>query len=304
MAGEIALMYIKDALPELHKRVLRGEGRRVTGIVQGRPDDSKIEIDTFGERVVERIILRDNLPIRVYSEHADPFIGAVKRAKIKGGMDPFDNSSQYLRGLPTPVFSCFSEYNSRGNPLAGVVADLRAAKVYLSILGKNVVIDDFLNGSAPRPIHKSDRTTIKDVGITIASYTGSKEYALQFYSDFDEDEGKIKINFGKMIKDMDRKGRTYADGGAFIYALLAEGVVDAYVMRNEPISEIAPGAALALTAGCVLWCVDKNGKIRDYRFNPKKFRDEVYLFITAGTPELAREIYDYYFKYRDKRMAA
>ncbi len=310
IAGEANLLFIKSLLYKskkgsplsLRDKVLQWVGTRTIGAVEGRPDDDEIEIDSVGEENFKSIVKNNRYPIRVNSEHSS--YGPQRGIKIRAAQDPYDNSSQYKRRLPVPVFSCLSEYDLDGNPVGGTIVNIRDAKVYLSINGRNCVIDNFLDGTPPRAISKSNKTTIKDPNITIASYTGSAEYAMQFYSSFDEDEGKFKVNFGNMIKDMDRKGRTYADGGAFIYALLAEGVIDAYVMRNEPISEIAPGAALAQTAGCTLWCIDEKGNIENYKFDHKKFRQEVHLFITAATPELAKEIYDYYFKYRDEAVAA
>ncbi len=316
LAGTANLLYIKSLLYKtpLHKqkdenvvfslreKVLLKIGTKTVGEVEGRPDDDEIEIDRVGEENFKSIVYSGRYPIRVTSEHSEygPLIGF----KIRVSQDPLDNSSQYKRGLPTPVFSCLSEYDLEGNPLGGVTVNIREGKVYLSINGLNYVIDNFQKGTTPRLIKKSERTTVKDPEITIASYTGSPEYAMQFYSSFNEEDGSLDVNFGKMIKDMERKGRTYADGGAFIYALLAEGVVDAYVMRNEPISEIAPGAALAITAGCTLWCVNEKGEIEDYKFDHSKFREDVFLFIAASTPELAKEIYDYYFEYHGTALAA
>ncbi len=303
LAGEESLLYTKEVLPGLRESVLARKGLVVVRGVKGRLDDDEIEVDSFGEIVRKKLLKREGYPIRAYSEHST--FGVLRRdAKILSAGDPLDNTSQLLRDLPTSVFNCHFNYDLDGNPLSGSIIDIRLAMAYLSLLGKNCVVDNFLEGSTPRSIHKSERTSIKDPRITIASYTGSPEYALKFYTDFDEKGNKVENNFARMVRDMDRKGRTYADGGAFIYALLASGAVDAYVMRDEPNSEIAAGAGFAQVAGCTLWCVDKKGNIEDWKFDPRKFRQNVYLFIAAGTQKLAKEIYDYYFKYKDEVLVA
>ena len=279
VAGNIALSYIKESLPQLHIAVSRGIGKNVVGSVIGRPEDEEIGIDKIGENVITGIIERENLPLQVYSEHADPFIGPIEGAKLRAALDPFDNSSEYKRGLPTPVFTCMSLYDLDSNPLAGVIANLETNKVYLSIEGKNYVIDDFLKGTPPRRIFKSERKSIRDEGATIAMYTGSNQYSRL-----------INSQFRDMIDSMHIKGRTFANGGAFIYGPLAEGSVDAYVMPREPREEIDAGFAAAHFANMTSVIVHKDGRRESYRFDPGKYREEVDLFVCASTPELAEEI--------------
>ncbi len=299
LATDVNLRFVQAILktdktgknPSLRDMVLNRVGTRSVGDVENRPDDDEIEIDRVGEDALRKIIEANSLPVRVFSEHS--YFGPQRGFVLRAAQDPLDNSSQFKRNLPTSVYSCLSEYDLQGNPIGSVIVDIREAKAYISMDGKNCVIDNVLQGTSPRAIYKSERKSISDPDITIASYTGSPEYGLKFYAELDQ-----------IPKTMDRKGRMYADGGAFIYGLLAEGVVDAYVMRNEPISEIAPGAAMAQAAGCVLWCVDEKGRITDYKFDQSKFRKDVFLFIAAGTQELATEIYNCYFSDEDQPLAA
>jgi len=283
IAGNIALSYIKESLPQLHIAVSKGIGRNVVGSVIGRPEDEEIGIDKIGENVITGIIERENLPLQVYSEHADPFIGLREGAKLRAALDPFDNSSEYKRGLPTPVFTCMSLYDLDNNPLAGAIANLETNKVYLSIEGKNYVIDDFLKGTPPRRIFKSERKSIRDEGATIAMYTGSNQYS-----------SLINSQFRDMINNMHIKGRTFANGGAFIYGPLAEGAVDAYVMPREPREEPDAGFALAHFANLTSLIVHKDGRRELYKFDPSKYHEEVDLFVSAATPQLANEIIDFY----------
>ncbi len=151
--------------------------------------------------------------------------------------------------------------------------------------------EEFEKSQAREPerikISKSDRITLKDRESTLASFVGENEYSLEFFADFKA-----------LIKDMHRKGYLYPGGGAFIYGLLASGAVDAYVMRNEPLSEIIPGLPLALTAGCTVVSVNEDGSYQEFKFDPNALKENhklysegvVPLFIAAATPEIRDEI--------------
>lgn len=283
LAGGIALTYVKESLPTLHRMVLEGRGRKVVGMVEARPEDDMIEIDSYGEGVIQEIIERDRLPLQVYSEHADPFIGPSGNIKLRAAFDPFDNSSEYKRGLPTPVYSCISFYDLSNIPLAGAIVELGRGKVYLSIQGENYVIDDFLKGTPPRRIFKSERKSILEEGATLAWYTGSNEYSTP-----------IDERFGEMRRSMHIKARTFSNGGAFIYGPLAEGAVDAYVMPLEPRGEIDAGRAFSYFARARDWIRHRDGTRELYVFNPEKYRENVDLFVSAQNDEMVHQIMDFY----------
>ncbi len=144
-----------------------------------------------------------------------------------------------------------------------------------------------------KPIEKSERITLKNKESTLASFLGEKEYSLEFFKDF-----------GVLVGDMHQKGYLYPGGGAFIYALLASGAIDAYVMRNEPLSEIIPGLPLALAAGCPIVSVHEDGTFEEFKFNPDEIiqnhklysEGSVPLFIAVARPEIRDEIIRYYLE--------
>ena len=70
----------------------------------------------------------------------------------------------------------------------------------------------------------------------------------------------------------------------------------AYIMFNEPRSEIDPGFHIAKAAGCSVVSVDSDGKYRDYEFLPGRQHDKVNLLIAASTPQLRDELIKYYVK--------
>jgi len=121
--------------------------------------------------------------------------------------------------------------------------------------------------------------------IVLASYLMKSIYSAKF----------LDI-FWNLIKDMHPKGLLYPQGGSFIYAYLASGLVDAYVMFNEPRSEIDPGFPIAKKAGCSVVSVDSDGRYRDYEFLPGRQHDKIDLLIVAATPELRDALIKHYVK--------
>ena len=100
---------------------------------------------------------------------------------------------------------------------------------------------------------------------------------------------------------MHPKALFYPQGGSFIYAYLASGLVDAYIMFNEPRSEIDPGFPIAKKAGCQVVSVNSDSSWQDYEFIPGRQHDKINLLIAACTPELRDELIKYYVrKYKEK----
>lgn len=148
-----------------------------------------------------------------------------------------------------------------------------------------------------KKITRSERITLTDQEATLASFLGEKEFSLEFFG-----------TFKTLVKNMHQKGFLYPGGGAFIHGLLASGAIDAYVMRNEPLSEIIPGLPLALAAGCTAVSVNEDGSYREFKFNPNALKEDhklyseglVSLFIAAATPEIRDEIIRYYLEEKTK----
>ncbi len=151
-----------------------------------------------------------------------------------------------------------------------------------------------------KKITRSERTTLRDRNSTLASFVGENEYSLEFFK-----------YFGQLVKDMDRKGFLYTGGGAYIYGLLASGAIDAYVMFNEPVSEIIPGVPLALATGCTVVSVNEDGTYREFKFDPNALRENyklysegvVPLFIATATPEIRDQIIKYYLEEKTRSKA-
>lgn len=276
--NKVVITYLKDATNQLRGWVNQGRGRRVVGDVQNRPEDDEIEIDSVGEDILEGLLTRYRLPAYVFSEHRS--FGS-ENPQVHGALDPFDNSSEYKRGLDTPMYTVLSFYDLHGQPIAGGVGDILRNRLFLSVNGENYLYD--LMVKASRRISPATTTNIGDANFVLASYVGSNEYHPKFHH-----------YFRRMLQDMSPKGRWYGSGGAYIYAYLASGAVGAYVMFDEPRSEIDPGLTLAKAAGCEVVTVKPDGTFEDYQFTPGRQHETVGLLVAACTPELRDEIIDYY----------
>ena len=297
LTRNIFLNYASVANQALHPMVEAGQGRSSLGSVPGREHDEQLQIDAMGEPILANLIRDVHLPAFVFGEHnyhdysdGDP--------KVVFTIDPFDNSGEFARGLDTPPYSVLGAYNPDGSPIGAVVVDIKGQKAFVSIRKVNRVID--LSTIEMRhqelEVVRPKKNSVKDKdGIVIASYVGEREYSRKYYS-----------AFGLMEDDWSEKSRHYGNGGAFVYAYLATGAVDAYVMFDEPHSEILPGLPLALAAGCVTSSVDlENGEAQEYKFDPEFIIDPeryndgtVPLFIAARSLELRDEIIGYYLRGR------
>lgn len=287
--NKVFVRYGQDSVDILRSMVKRGEARAVVSSVPGRPEDEQLAIDAIGEHILTGLVRDNNLPAVVLGEHNFYDLSRGNPQAIIA-IDSFDNTSQYKRGLDTSPYTVVGGYSPDGTPLACVVGDIKDRKAYVSINGNNCILD--FETVETRRIHRSERTTIKDDALTLASYLGSNEYSLEFFQ-----------LFGRLIKDMPPKAVLYAGGGAFIYGLLASGAVDAYVMVNEPYSEIFPGLPIALAAGCTVVSVNPDGSCQEVQFSPDVWKDpnlynegSVPLLIAACTPELRDEIIKYYLE--------
>lgn len=298
-AGRVLFSYAQRAIPALRDMVRKGEGKQVLGSVPGRPEDEQLQIDAAGEHILTSTIRDESIsPSYVFGEHNDYPLGNGE-SQIYFVIDSFDNTSQYKRGLDTPPYTVVGAYDKDGNRLGAIIGDIKDRKAYMNIGGENFLLD--LESEETKKITKSQRTTIDDPNITIASYLGSNEYSIDFIE-----------SFGQMIKDMAPKGVLYGGGGSYIYGLLASGAVDAYVMFKEPFSEIFTGLPIALDAGCTVVSVDaETGQTKELKFEPEKIKTnpEIYkngtvpFYIAAATPEIRDEIIRYYLEAKKGREA-
>lgn len=284
---DLLIEYLVEATKEIRKIAAVGKGREVLGSVINRPEDIEIGIDRVGEEVLENLLKKHDLKAEVFTEPDGRDIKVGDNPDFFGSIDPFDGSVLYLRGFEHNWYSVLSFFDKDRNPICCGVSDILNEKFYISDESGNYTLD--VKTGEKKEITPSKRKKLTEP-LVLASYLMSSQYSVKFLDIFDD-----------LLKNMHSKALTYPQGGSFIYAFLASGLVDAYVMFSEPRSEIDPGFAIAKKAGCPVVTIDVDGSYKDYEFLPGRQHDKVDLLIAACTPELRDGLINYYIKkYNEK----
>ena len=279
----LLIEYLTKTTKEVKKRAVRGDGRQILGEVINRPEDVEIGIDRVGEKFLEKLLKKYQLKATVFSEPDGRDIKTDgENPEIYGSIDPFDGSVLYLRGFEHNWYTVLSFFDKKGNPICCGISDILNEKFYISEEEGNYILD-FKTGQKKK-IAPSKIRSLKEP-IVLASYVMSSQYSAKF----------LDI-FGDLLKKMHSKALLYPQGGSFIYAFLASGLVDAYVMFDEPRSEIDPGFSIAKKAGCEVVTIDTDGSYKDYEFLPGRQHDKVDLLIAASNPKIRDELIKYYLK--------
>ena len=277
--------YLIRATEEIKKTASLGGGKKVLGETINRPEDLEIAIDRVGEEVLADILKKYQVEATVFSE---PENRDIKNGNhIYGAIDPFDGSMLFLRDIPHNWYTVLSFFDKDGSPLVCGVADILNNKYYLTEEDGNYAVF----GDQKKKIFPSKRKSLKD-SIVLASYIMSSEYSPKFL-DF----------FGDLVKNLHPKALFYPHGGSYIYAFLAAGLVDAYVMFEEPRSEIDPGFFMAKRAGCEIVSVNSDGSFEDYNFIPGRQHDKVELLIAASNSEIRDELIKFYVKQYERKFS-
>ncbi|HUV81374.1 MAG TPA: inositol monophosphatase family protein [Patescibacteria group bacterium] len=275
--------YLTQVTEEVKRIASGGKGREILGEVINRPEDIEIGIDRVGEKILEKLVKKYELKATIFSEPDGRDIKTNgENPEIYGSIDPFDGSVLYLRGFQHNWYSVLSFFDKKKNPICCGVSDILNEKFYLSDEEGNYVLD--LKTGRKNKIMPSKNKSLKKP-IVLASYIMSSQYSTKF----------LDI-FGDLLKEMHSKALLYPQGGSFIYAFLAAGLVDAYVMFDEPRSEIDPGFSIAKKAGCPVVTIDTDGSYKDYEFLPGRQHDKVDLLIAAANAKIRDELIKYYLK--------
>lgn len=279
----LVVEYLTQVTEEVKRIASGGKGREILGEVINRPEDIEIGIDRVGERILEKLVKKYELKATIFSEPDGRDIKTNgENPEIYGSIDPFDGSVLYLRGFQHNWYSVLSFFDKKKNPICCGVSDILNEKFYLSDEEGNYVLD--LKTGRKNKIMPSKNKSLKKP-IVLASYIMSSQYSTKF----------LDI-FGDLLKEMHSKALLYPQGGSFIYAFLAAGLVDAYVMFDEPRSEIDPGFSIAKKAGCPVVTIDTDGSYKDYEFLPGRQHDKVDLLIAAANAKIRDELIKYYLK--------
>lgn len=279
---KLLIEYLTETTREIKERAGRGEGREILGDVINRPEDIEIGIDRVGEEILEKLVKKYNIKATIFSEPDGRDIKNGTSPDFYGSIDPFDGSVLYLRGFEHNWYTVLSFFDKERKPICTGVSDILNEEFYLSNERENYLLD--VKTGQRKKIFPSKRRKLTEP-LVLASYLMSSQYSSKF----------LDI-FGGLIRNLHSKALVYPQGGSFIYAYLASGLVDAYVMFDEPRSEIDPGFLIAKKAGCEVVSVDSDGSYEDYQFIPGKQHDKVSLLIASCTPDLRDELIRYFVK--------
>lgn len=284
---DVLIKYLTETMIEVKKRAEKDQGREILGEVINRPEDVEIGIDRVGEDILERLLKENQIKATIYSEpegrdieNGNDFYGAI---------DPFDGSALFLKGFEHNWYTVLSFYDEDKKPIVTGIADILNEKFYIMYNGRAYLLDP--KTGEEKNISPSKNKKITEP-IVLATYLMKSTYSTKFLE-----------FFGDLVKNMHPKALLYPQGGSFIYSYLASGLIDAYVMFNEPRSEIDPGFPIAKAAGCSVVSVDSDGRYRDYEFLPGRQHDKVDLLIASATPEIRDQLIKEYVKKYDEKYS-
>lgn len=253
------------------------KGGEAKGAVAGRPvtEDVEIGVDRKCDEVFKDLLQSSRLSIQVFSEHGSYFCGKGS-PRYYCAIDPFDGSGLYRRGFEFEWYSVLTFFDLQCEPLAGGAIDILNKKIYLADCSKSRCF--LLENREQRIVLSRRRKKIIDNTTWIAAYVMVSDYYLPLMRVFEKLWKKFP-NF-----------RLWPNGGAGIYHQIAAGKVHAYIMPNEPCSEIDPGLSFAKAADFPVVSVKQDGSYESYQFMPGRQEDRVDFFITASTDELVQTI--------------
>ena len=271
---------LQTALRRVSEEVLeqarQGLGREVVGAVPGRPESEDVEIgiDSRCDRILLESLSDAGVAVQVYSEHGADLVGSGEPEYIVV-VDPFDGSGLYRRGIPAEWWSVASYFDAGGNPLGAAAVDILRGELYVA--GEDGVTVGSLDGEFREMATPSDKKSL-DSDVTLSAYLMQPSYITEWTA-------RTKAMMARYPGL-----RVWPNGGACIYPWLARGRVDAYLMFDEPRSEVDPGLGFAARSGLVLIEGSRDGNLNEYRFSPQDRTGRSALFVAACTAELAQEI--------------
>ena len=276
--------YLRQLAVEVPRLRDEGQGRDVLGPVAGRSESEDVEIglDRFSEDLLQDWLERSGANVDLYSEHSRRRIGGSGPAPFLITCDPFDGSGHFMRGLPAEWWGVLTVWEKSEGGLTPVMAgavDINRRELYKAE-GSAVTLEGLDSGELSE-VRPSQAQALSNDSI-IAAYLMSPQYIRTWTS---RSAGLLEA-----MEQQHPEARLWADGGACSYPWLARGLTHAYVMYDEPRTEIDPGLGFATAGGFGVYSVSPGGDLRPYCFEPERSSERVPWLIAACTEALARDI--------------
>lgn len=272
VANRVVREYGKNSIATFYQVIRGGHGKEILGTVSERGTETEISLESNTEHMFVNTCNANDLPVYVVGEHHSYKSPQSNESEPKhiAFFDALDDTREYEQGgnghqgLPAPLWTVGSIYSLEGQPVVGIIANMKEKKMYISANGKNSLVD--IETGEEKEIKPSERTSIKDKGFCLATYFGDPKYALSFFNNF----SKVEEALLEAQNDAVNQPHT----GAFIYGPMAEGNVDAYLIAKEPASEQLPGWTFAQTAGFTAWEINpEDGSSMEIKHDLKNFKE-------------------------------
>lgn len=272
LVGLVMREYGTKSIDTFYQTVRNGQGKEVLGKVSERGEEKEIALESNLEHMFVNICDEHKLPTYIIGEHHSyrtPLSNGIEPRNVTL-VDSLDDTRENEQGdlghpgLPAPLWTGGFTYDLEGKPIAGVMANLKENYMYFSVNGKNYRKD--LETGEEKEIYPSERTSMKDEKFCLATYLGDPTYALSFFEIFSEGL--------KVLKKAGKDPIIQPHSGSFIYWLMAEGLVDAYLIDKEPTSERLPGWGAAKIKGFKAWEVNpENGRFEEVKDDFRLIKD-------------------------------
>lgn len=276
LANRTFLEFGKNVIFSFYGPIRRGEQKEPVGEVSQRPGEKEIVLEAGIEHAFVNACQRNGLPVIIIGEHHNYISPSSNGHSIERKhialIDAADDTSEYIQGLPAPLWTVVSIYSLDGKPVAAINVNLKERKMHIARDGKNYLLD--LETGVEKEIKPSERTSIKDKGFCIVTYLGQPKYALSGAE-------SLSDVLKEMITTEDSMVQPHS--GAFGSSMGAEGATDALVMiPSEPLSEFLPGWVFAQNAGFTAYTLNlEDGTYKPFEFdlnvyknNPDAYRKE------------------------------
>lgn len=269
--------FLTGTAKEIKKLERKGRGREIVGPVRGRPHDEKLSIDAVAELKLKEMLEESGINAKVFSEHDEIFKPqAVDEFDFYAACDPFDGTNLYKNGIPHMWYSSIAFFDKTNKHLCAGVSEIMADRIYITKNGRSYV--KFLDNGEERELKPSRKKSLDDE-VVFASFA-LKPKRLEGFTE------KVLPIIKASAKP---KALVYLNGGPALFAYLANGNIDAYLIESEPRLEIDSGFQLAFDAGCCVSQIKSDGSLKPYSFVPHKQEERVDLLATPNR-YLEREI--------------
>ena len=274
--------YLREVVEVVWRVRSQESGRKVLGLVAGRPESEDVEIgiDRLCEDLLEKWLKTTNARIDLHSEHSLRAIGGAGKPRYLATCDPFDGSGHFMRGIPGEWWSVLTFWDAATvTPVLAGAADIGRRELYVADSG-GVTVESLVTGER-QAVRPATHTALSDRSV-VSAYLMAPAYISVWT---ERAAGLLRV-----MRERYPKARVWTDGGACSYPWLARGITHAYIMFNEPRSEVDPGLGFAWAAKLGVYSVSEDGTLTDYRFVPGESSGRVPWLVAACTRGLAEDI--------------